>query len=138
MKPLHRTLCSFLLGSVLVLFEKAPLLAASAETESFSLLPPAAQQAFDKGLLAMKTPDYLLAAQYFQEARQIAPAAPEVFLNFGLAESKIPSRELRALAWFGAYLAASPNGSNAPTARAEIAALELKNKANLSGYLTRL
>ncbi|MGP1614723.1 MAG: tetratricopeptide repeat protein, partial [Pollutimonas bauzanensis] len=72
-------------------------------------LPPAAQEALNKGIIAAKVPDYPLAIRYFEEARKLAPDAPVVYLNLGLAESKIPSRELRAIAWFGVYLAAYPD-----------------------------
>ena len=36
-------------------------------------LPPAAQQALDKGIIAAKVPDYLLAIRFFEEARKLAP-----------------------------------------------------------------
>src|SRR5438034_5695252 len=72
-------------------------------------LPPEAQEAISKGVIAAKQQDYLLAIRYFEEARKAAPAATEIFYDLGLAESKIPGRELRAMAWFGAYLAANAN-----------------------------
>lgn len=65
-------------------------------------LPPEAQTAMDKGVIAAKQQDYMLAIRYFQDARKTAPDAPEVFYNLGLAESKMPGRELRAMAWFSA------------------------------------
>ena len=71
-------------------------------------LPPAAQEALNQGIIAAKVPDYLLAIRYFEDARKIAPAAPVVFLNLGIAESKIPGRELRAIAWFGAAHVLNP------------------------------
>jgi tetratricopeptide (TPR) repeat protein len=95
-------------------------------------LPPLAQEAFDKGIIAAKIPDYLLAIRYFQEARKIAPNAPVIYLNLGLAESKIPGRELRAIAWFGAYLAANPTASNAMAVKEQIAVLDVKSQSNLS------
>jgi len=52
-----------------------------------------------KGLLAAKEQEWLIAIQSFQEARKSAPDAPLLFYNLGLAESKIPGRELRAIAW---------------------------------------
>ena len=64
-------------------------------------LSPAAQEAINNGIIATKVPDYLLAIKYFEEARKAAPQSPEVFFNLGLAESKIPGRELRAICWFG-------------------------------------
>jgi hypothetical protein len=76
-------------------------------------LPSAAQEVLNKGILAAKLPDYLLAIRYFEEARKLAPQAPVIFLNLGIAESKMPGRELRAIAWFGAYLSAAPDATNA-------------------------
>lgn len=59
----------------------------------------------------------------------MAPDAPVVFFNMGLAESRIPTRELRAIAWFGAYLAAYPTAPNAAQVRAEIAALQVRSQS---------
>ncbi|MDI1320867.1 MAG: hypothetical protein PSW75_11850 [bacterium] len=95
-------------------------------------LPPAAQEALSKGVIAAKVPDYLLAIRYFEEARKLAPDAPIIYLNLGLAESKIPGRELRAMAWFGAYLAASPAAANAAAVKEQIAVLDVKNLGDLS------
>lgn len=83
-------------------------------------LPPAAQEAVNKGIIAAKVPDYLLAIRHFEEARKLAPDAPVVYLNMGLAESRIPGRELRAMAWFGAYLAAYPDAPNAAAVKEQI------------------
>jgi hypothetical protein len=77
-------------------------LAALAQTTATAPLPPAAQEALDKGIIAAKVPDYLLAIRFFEDARKLAPDAPIIYLNLGLAESRIPGRELRAIAWFGA------------------------------------
>lgn len=95
-------------------------------------LPPEAQETMKKGIIAAKQQDYLLAVRYFQDARKIAPDAPEIFFNLGLAESKIPSRELRAIAWFGAYLAATTNAPNAAAVKDQIDALDVKSQSNLS------
>jgi hypothetical protein len=70
-------------------------------------LPPAAQVAFDKGITAAKEGGYVLAIRYLQEARKLAPQAPQIFRSLGAVEAKIPGRELRAIAWYSAYLAAS-------------------------------
>ncbi|MEK6664279.1 MAG: tetratricopeptide repeat protein [Pseudomonadota bacterium] len=95
-------------------------------------LPPAAQEALNKGIIAAKVPDYLLAIRFFEEARKLAPQAPVLYLNLGLAESRIPGRELRAIAWFGAYLAAYPDAPNAAAVKEEIAVLVVKSQSNLS------
>lgn len=94
-------------------------------------LPPAAQDAVNKGIIAAKVPDYPLAIRFFEEARTLAPQAAVIYLNLGLAESKIPGRELRAIAWFGAYLAACPTATNAAAVKEQITVLEVKNKSNV-------
>jgi hypothetical protein len=98
-------------------------------------LPPAAQEALDKGIIAAKVPDYLLAIRLFDDARKLAPQAPIIYLNLGLAESRIPGRELRAIAWFGAYLTALPAAPNAAAVKEQIAALDVRNQSNVSRLL---
>ncbi len=109
--------------------------AALAQTNAPAPLPPAAQEAVNKGIIAAKVPDYLLAIRYFEEARKIAPDAPVIYLNLGLAESKIPGRELRAIAWFGAYLAAYPDATNTAAVKEQIAVLDVRNQSNLARLL---
>ena len=111
----------------------APPLAA--QTNAAAPLPSAAQTALDKGIIAAKVPDYPLAIRYFEEARKLAPAAPVVFMNLGIAESRMPGRELRALAWFGAYLAAYSDAPNAAAVKEQIAVLEVRNQSNVSRFL---
>ena len=93
---------------------------------------PDAQVAMKKGVIAAKQQDYLLAIRYFQDARKIAPDAPEIYYNLGLAESKIPGRELRAICWFEAYLAATMNAPNAAAVKDQIDMLEVKSQSNIS------
>lgn len=89
-------------------------------------LPSPAQSALRKGVLAGQQQDYPLALRYFEEARRAAPDAAEIYFNLGLTESKIPGRELRAMAWFGAYLTASPDAPNAAAIREQLDVLEVK------------
>ena len=105
-RPLRLLIC-------MVCFSLSLPFAALAQTTAPTALPPAAQEALNKGIIAAKVPDYPLAIRYFEEARKLAPAAPVIFMNLGIAESKMPGRELRAIAWFGAYLAAVPDAPNA-------------------------
>ena len=98
-------------------------------------LPPAAQQALDKGIIAAKVPDYPLAIRFFEDARKLAPAAPVVFMNLGIAESKMPGRELRAISWFGAYLAAFPDAPNAAAVKEQITMLDVRHQSTLSHLL---
>jgi tetratricopeptide (TPR) repeat protein len=107
-------------------------IAALAQTSAPAPLPPEAQAAVDKGVVAAKQQDYLLAVRYFQDARKLAPKAPEVFYDLGLAESKMPGRELRAICWFGAYLVANPDASNAAAVKNQIEVLDVKSQSNLS------
>jgi len=95
-------------------------------------LLPEAQAAVKKGIIAAKEQEWQIAIQSFQDARKLAPDAPEVYYNLGLAESRIPGRELRAIAWFGAYLAATSNTSNATAVDDFISGLQIKNEGNLS------
>ena len=110
----------------------APPFAALAQTNAPAPLPSAAQEALNKGILAAKVPDYPLAIRFFEEARKLAPQAPVIFMNLGVAESKMPGRELRAIAWFGAYLAAAPDAPNAAAVKEQIAVLEVRNRSNVS------
>lgn len=100
-------------------------------------LPPEAQESVKKGILAAQQQDYLLAIRYFQDVRKTAAGvyAPEVLYNLGLAESKIPGRELRAICWFDAYLAVMPSAPNAAAVQQQIDALDVKSQINLSRYI---
>ena len=106
--------------------------AAMAQTNAPAPLPPAAEEALTKGIIAAKVPDYLLAIRFFEEARKLAPQAPVIYLNLGLAESRIPGRELRAIAWFGAYLATYPDAPNAAAVKEQITVLDVRNQSNVS------
>jgi hypothetical protein len=101
-------------------------------------LPPDAIDAVKRGIIASRQHDPLLAIRYFQEARIKAPEAPEIFVNLGLAESTIPGRELRAICWFEAYLAANPNARNAAVVKEQINTLTVKSHGNLSHLIKLL
>jgi hypothetical protein len=101
-------------------------------------LPPAAQELFDKGLIAARIPDYPQAIGNFEEARKVAGDAPVLLYNLGLAESKIPGRELRAIAWFGAYLAVNPNAPNRTAIKDQIDALDVKTQINVEHLIDTL
>jgi tetratricopeptide (TPR) repeat protein len=108
-----------------------------------SSLPPAvqeavnsaAQEAVQKGLSAAKQGDYLGAINHFQEALRLAPNSPEIFFYLGVAEARIAGRELRAICWLGAYLSASPNGSNAEAVQNQISKLKIAHQKTLSVVL---
>ncbi len=118
----------------LVTFLAAALLL-SAACAAHAELPPAAQTAVDNGIAAAKTQDYLLAVRYFEEARKVAPLAPEIYYDLGLAESKIPGRELRAIAWFESYLAADKSATNAAAVTGQVNALDARSRDNIAKLL---
>src|ERR1039458_2448018 len=94
-------------------------------------LPSEAQEALHKGILAANQQDYLMAIRFFENARKMAPRAPEIYYNLGLAESKIPGRELRAICWFEAFLAANPNAPNAAAVNDQVDVLGVKSLSSI-------
>ncbi len=110
---------------------KRPLIAVDWQSE----LPSAAQEAVKNGILAAKQQEWQIAIEKFQHARQLAPKAPEIYGYLGLVESKVPGRELRAVAWFGAYLAAIRHPDNEAAVKEEIATLQIKSEANIDRIL---
>ena len=105
---------------------------ACAALPAFAQLSPEAQQAIGWGKDAARTKDYHLPISYFQMARVAAPNAPEIYGYLGLTESKIGGRELRAVAWYGAYLAANPKAGNAAAVNKAIAELMKTSENNIS------
>lgn len=101
-------------------------------------LPAEVQADIKKGQIAADQNDFPLAIRYFNEAREGRPYEPEILGDLGIVESKIPGRELRAIVWFGAYLAANPSASNAAAVRGMIDALRIKNESNLNHFLETL
>ena len=95
------------------------------------LLPVAAQEPEEKGLMAARQEEFPLAVRYFEEARKHAPYSAEVLFNLGLAEAKLPGREMRAIVWLEAYLAANPAATNGSLVKKQIEALEIKAEGNL-------
>jgi len=97
---------------------------ASALAATSSSLPAAAQEDVSNGEAAFKNRDYLAAIDHFQQARRAAPTAPEIFFYLGVAESKVPGRELRAISWLAAYLTARADAPNAEAVKNQISALD--------------
>lgn len=93
-------------------------------------LPEKAQFAVNQGLAATQQQDYAQANQCFQTARQEAPAA-DVYASIGQAEAKIPGRELRAICWLSAYLAAKPTAPDAAAVKQQVDSLQAKNRAKI-------
>jgi len=99
---------------------------------AFAQFSPEAQQAIQNGKDAAQQKDYLSAIRYFEQARAAAPNAPEIYGYLGLAESKVGGRELRAVAWYGAYLAANPKAGNAAAVNNAMAELMKTSENNIS------
>lgn len=108
---------------------------AAIPARSLAEVPPEAQPAFSKGVLAAQQQEWDIALQSFQDARKIAPTAPEIYYNLGLTESKIPGRELRAIAWLAAYLAADPAAPNAAAVKTAILGQLVKNEGNIDRFI---
>ena len=115
-----------------------------AVAQSHAEMPPAAQEAMKKGVIAAKEKEWEIAIQSFHKALDIVrkaeiwPRPPEIFYNLGLAESKLPGRELRAIAWFGAYLSIATNAPNKAAVNDFITALQIKSEGNISRLLNSL
>jgi tetratricopeptide (TPR) repeat protein len=103
-----------------------------------SSLPAAAQVAVNKGKSADAQHDYLAAIEHFQEALRHAPNAPELYFYLGVEESKIPGRELRAIAWLGAYLSLRGDGPDAEKVKNNIRKLQVAHRITLLAVLKDL
>lgn len=94
---------------------------------------PGYNAAMAQGYAAAQQEDYRAAIAQFGKARYIAPKAAAIYYNLGLAEARIVGREQRAVAWFGAFLAADPK---TPKASAVLAEMKSLNARSLSRFLT--
>ena len=93
-------------------------------------ISPETQAAIDQGLSALQTQNFSSAGACFQKARALGPAS-EVDSSIGQAEAKIPGRELRAICWLGAYLAAKPTATDAEAVKREIDSLQTKSQTRI-------
>lgn len=94
-------------------------------------LPPASQKALDAGIASAKAGDFPAAIKMLTDARKLAPDAPSIYFNLGLAESKIPGHEARAICALEAYLALSPDAANVAAVRKAIDNLEAAARSNV-------
>lgn len=119
-------------GEVLAL----PAVPAPVQTQT-SERANAARAPYEKGMEAVKQQDWNLAVSNFLVAQEADPESPTILFNLGLASEKIPGHELRAIAWFQAYLLVAPSAPDAAAVRNEVARLEVsyeaKNRAILDG-----
>ncbi|MBI1919533.1 MAG: tetratricopeptide repeat protein [Geobacter sp.] len=123
-----KLVCLMLFGLLIV--SGSPALAATS-----SSLPPAAQVAVNKGKSADRQHDYLAAIEHFQKALRIAPNAPEVLFYLGVEESKVSGRELRSVAWLGAYLSLRADGPGAAKVKDNIGKLKIAHRIALLNIL---
>ncbi|MBT3926521.1 MAG: hypothetical protein HOF33_06000, partial [Rhodospirillaceae bacterium] len=100
-------------------------------------LPAEASQAMQYGVAAAKQQEWQVAIKYFAKAREAAPYAPKVLFNLALAYNNAGNRELVAIAWFRAYLAAAPGAANAEQVRARIIALKIKVEADAAKLIAK-
>ena len=134
-----RVLCR--LGWLILAASAAPVAGAAQTSEPAAVmapLPAAAQSALDKGLAAARQQEWLVAIRYFDVARSAAPGSAVPLYNLGLAEAQLPGRELRAVAWFDAYLALDPNAANAAAVRKEASDLEIRAEGEVAKLIEAL
>lgn len=93
-------------------------------------LPAGAQQAFDKGVIAAEQEAWELAITYFGEALGSAPRDPRILYYLGLSHERA-GHQLIAIAWFRAYLAATPQAPNAAVVDKEVVLLKDQVKSNI-------
>lgn len=89
-------------------------------------LSPRVNEAMSSGYAAANQGDYLAAIAHFQQAHDLAPDAGEIFYNLALAEAMLPGRELRAVVWFGAFVAADPKTPKAPAIEEKVRELKAR------------
>jgi tetratricopeptide (TPR) repeat protein len=136
-----RTSSGSIVSAILAILLLATTIVAPA-TAATKPVPPAAREAFERGLAAAEQQQWPLAIRYFREARNAAGshfgdderaalAWPALLYNLGLAHGKA-GQELPAIAWLHAYLAAAPQAPNAEAVRKEIIRLDVATEAKIA------
>jgi hypothetical protein len=97
-------------------------------------LKEAARETFQKGLAAAQGQQWPLAVEYFSEAFARESSSPQIWYNLGLASSRVPGRELRAMALFRAFLADQPRDPRRKQVEELIAQLGIR----LEGFIVSL
>lgn len=93
------------------------------------------QDAFSQGLAAAAAQQYPLALEYFTAAQKAEPNRSDVWFNLGLASSKIPGHEFRALGFLQAYLLEVPNSPKRPAIEQLMKQLGIPIEAKLLALL---
>ncbi len=127
--------CAAILVTGILLLAALPGLPDQAAGTGQALLASKARRLMKKGVIAARLAHYHLAIRYFLAARKADPDDVTIYYNLGLAEAQLPGRELRAMAWLGAYLSANPAAPNARAIRDEIDLLDVKSQAEISHLL---
>lgn len=83
-----------------------------------------AEHAFKQGLQELKKKNWKAAIDRFREAQRFAPVWSSALFNLGWANDQAGGRELRALRWYKAYLAAAPGAEDAEAVEARIEQLK--------------
>ena len=94
-------------------------------------LPYEAEANYERGIAAAEQGEWILAVGYFNKAQWKALGSPEVLFNLALACSNAGGRDVLAIAWFRAYLAAAPDAANAEQVRKEVLKLEIRVEATV-------
>jgi hypothetical protein len=127
----NRVLLRAFAAGLLVVLTLAQV-ACSSEDSAPQSLPPEAQRALDNGKVAGLDKAWSTAIDYFGQARRAAPFAPQPLFYLGLGESQIQGRELRAIAYYHAFLALnSPDAAAKHAAQQSIDELEVKVRATI-------
>ena len=103
-----------------------------------STLSPAAKGAFIQGVSAADQKDWELAIKYFGQAREEAPIWPDALYNLAYSHQQAGGRELIAIAWYQAYLAAAPGAADADQGRIWIVELEGKVESRVRRLIRNL
>lgn len=98
---------------------------------------PEAAKALNLGLKSAARGKYDQAIAYFEKARERSPHNPTVLFNLALATDRKSNRELIALSWYQAYLAAAPDDLQARRARRRVAVLEAEVRAKIGVLLSK-
>ena len=91
-----------------------------------AIISPAAKGAYIRGLSVAEQENWELAIKYFGEAREEAPAWPDAFYNLAYSCQQAGGRELIAIAWYHAYLAAASGTADTDQVRAWIVEFEVR------------
>jgi hypothetical protein len=86
---------------------------------------------FEEGLRQARAENFTAAATHFEAALRDEPTSPLLLYNLALAEAEIPGRELRAICWLGAFLAARPDTAAKEEVIAQIEVLRRLSRENI-------